>query len=290
LNPLRVLVFSELWHPQGGGAELATNLYTQKMVEAGHKVTIATNEEAPLAPGMRGTSMVRLPFNSSATKVEITLLSGFIERIVRKLACAHDVAYVTGKLLFLVPSLKKANPSIRVIVHLHDYQLLCPHASLYNFIHQTTCGYVWSDLTCAACSGMREFKDRGGADSVVLGSGAAIAWRRLVRASNIGGIVDSTERFVTVSNAQSRLLLANLGRHSGRFNAKQLTLYNPVDLRIDYVPPSFSGEVCLGFLGGENYLKGFDLALDLSRSSAKESRTLLVTKSRHRIGWNSTGD
>jgi hypothetical protein len=75
LNPLQVLVLSELWYPQGGGAELATSLYTERMIKAGHRVTIATNQNVTLTPGTEAPGIVRLPFGSSAAKVRYALLS-----------------------------------------------------------------------------------------------------------------------------------------------------------------------------------------------------------------------
>jgi len=55
-----ILVLSELWYPQGGGAEVSTFLYTRHMVEKGHKVCVVTNADVKNANIKDGLDLVRL--------------------------------------------------------------------------------------------------------------------------------------------------------------------------------------------------------------------------------------
>ncbi len=274
-----ILVVSELWHPNGGGAELATYLYTRKLLEAGHKVTIATTGH--VSPIFDNTSSTFVPLGiQSAKKSSIILRSRLIKRKIRTLAAQSETVYIPGKMIFLVPFLKKINPSLRIIVHLHDYQMVCPHASLYDFTKQRTCDYIWSDLKCARCTRIYESAEHGGALSSLLGSMVTLGWRQLMKTSEIQKYIECVDLFVTVSTAQAELIMNNLGEFSSKFKSKNLTIYNPVDTSLDYVSPQFDGkqEICIGFLGGDRYMKGFDIASDTIKEMSGSQLRLLATK------------
>lgn len=102
------MILSELWHPQGGGAELATYLYTKTMLDNGLKVTLFTNSNACLSDLSKDFSTVKLPFSMSIVwKPSLLLASSIIKRKVERLAKNHDIAYIPGKAV-----LKRFNPEV----------------------------------------------------------------------------------------------------------------------------------------------------------------------------------
>jgi glycosyltransferase involved in cell wall biosynthesis len=68
---------------------------------------------------------------------------------------------------------------------------------------------------------------------------------------------------VTVSKSQAGLIADNLNGYSDDFVRKNITIYNPIYTDISYVLPKFDRRVCLGFFGGDGYLKGFDDAVNI---------------------------
>jgi len=274
----RILILSELWYPQGGGAELATYLYVKKMMDAGIKVTLFTNCDAN-TKDLAEDATIKFPFRvSSLTKPGLLLNKHIIEKKVKKLSINHDIIYIPGKLIFLAPVLRKTNPSSRIIVHLHDYQLVCPHASLYNFTHFQRCRVIWNDSMCARCTFKYESIDKGGLVKPLFGFSETLAWKRVLDFSKT---LYSVETFFTVSKRQTEIIAGILGKYSNDFLKKNITLYNPVDESINYIPPTFGKEVCLGFMGGDRYIKGFDLAKTIVQQLNEGSFKILITKSKN---------
>lgn len=249
------------------------------MLGAGHQVTLLTNSDANSGNLSGNFSVSTLPFSESRSKKIALLISRpIVERKVKRLSLSHDIAYVPGKLLFLAPALKKANPSLRIITHLHDYQLVCPHASLYNFLDCKRCSYVRSKRICMRCTYTYESVEKGGLHIPFFGALETYVWMHLMTISHIQDILDSTASFVTVSSVQAKLIADVLGQYSKDFAKKNTTIYNPMDAGVEYVPPSLGGDVCLGFFGGDRYLKGFDDILGLVRHLGDNSFNLLATR------------
>jgi len=122
---LKVLVLSEYWYPQGGGAEIATFLYVRKMLEAGLEVTVLSNKDAYPGVDSDNLSLQTLPFGAKrVSKLSLMLKSSSIREKVIGLVKAYDIVYITGKLLFVTPDLKRASKDARIIAHLHDSRAL----------------------------------------------------------------------------------------------------------------------------------------------------------------------
>jgi glycosyltransferase involved in cell wall biosynthesis len=270
------MILDELWHPQGGGGELCTYLYAKRMLSAGVRVTILTNRDVE-PRNIRGEcTFASLPFGQpKSTKPVVLLASPLIKRKIKSLAQGHDVAYIPGKLIFLAPWLKKANESIRIIAHLHDYQLVCPQSSLYNFLDRKTCNNIWSDLECTRCAWGYESAHGSTALVSILGAASGLAWKH---ASPISRVLNSVDRFVCVSGKQQSLIVKNLGEYSETFLRKSIVLYNPVDESVEYVLPSIGDQVFLGFFGGDRYLKGFGEALRITEHSGMQSSKLIAAR------------
>src|SRR5579863_4946017 len=207
---------SEFWSPQGGGAELATLLYTKKLIASESKVTIATNRKADLHDfSSSSCKIVRLPFSDLRNgKATLIFLQNSIHRKLRQHAISNDVAYIPGKMIFLAPWLKKVNPSLKVIVHLHDYQLICPHGSLINMLKHGTCEYIWSDFDCLKCTYRFLRADKRGIVNRAVGTATTAIWKH---SSNIKDIIDAVDLFLTVSHNQRDLIKGNLDEYATQF-------------------------------------------------------------------------
>ncbi len=269
-----------MWHPQGGGAELATYMYTRQMIKAGNKVTIATNQDASFDDVVsQNCTIAKLPFNEvhvSAAKARLLIKSRPIRKKVSELLQRNDVIYIPGRLIFLSPWLRKLNRSLRIIVHLHEYQLICPHASLINMLDHKTCDYIWSDLDCIRCTQKFMRADGKGLFDSILGAATTAYWKQIADTETI---LDSVDAFITVSNGQSTLIKENLEKCSSKFDSKHLTLYNPVDTQIAYVPPVFQEErPSLGFFGGDRFIKGFRELLDFVNHLSNPSFKLISSR------------
>jgi len=275
---MKILILSELWHPQGGGAELATQLYAKKMLEADMEITVLTNSDALIRMKSDKLSVKKISLGiGRINKVGLTIAQSSIEKAVTKLAKTHDLVYVPGKFLFMIPNLKKANPDLRVITHLHDYQIVCPHASMYNLLNNCKCSYIWSNSQCVRCTYRYESIDKGDLSQLLLGVIGGCLWRNSLKLSKLDETLECIDSIITVSKGQNRIITENLGRHSSSFQKKSSTIYNPVD-DVDYAPPLFSNALCLGFFGGERYLKGYDIVLKLMERIDREPMELSVTK------------
>jgi len=212
----------------------------------------------------KGLEVMRFPLRaSSCNKMGLLMASPYIKRRAVQLAKTHDVAYIPGKLFTLAPDLKRANPSLKIITHLHDYQLICPHASLYNFLDEGRCGYVWDNTKCRHCIYRYESVVRGGPINPILGLLGGEGWRLIHNATKISEIIENTDKFITVSETQYNLICSRLSEQSTPFSRKTVTIYNPINSEVKYVPPSFDKKVCLACFSGDRYLKGFENALIL---------------------------
>jgi glycosyltransferase involved in cell wall biosynthesis len=273
----RVLVLDELWYPQGGGGELSTMLYVSRMIDQGFEVSILTNRNAAAGDLQHREA---LPFGESK-RVKATLLARepFIKKKIRKLIPSYDVVYLSSKLLYLAPWIRNTNSSLKIIVHLHDYQLICPLASMYSFVKMDTCKNIHSTSDCMRCT--RKFEIANGAkqSEALLGCGVTLAWKWA--GVDIPAVLDAVDVFFTVSRRQALLIEQNLGEFGEKFSKKNIVLYNPIDPEIRYVPPTFEKDaICLGFFGGDRYLKGFESAISLIETPGSKERHLKLLASR----------
>jgi glycosyltransferase involved in cell wall biosynthesis len=271
----RVLILSELWPPQGGGAELATHLYASKMIQRGHAITVVSNREANLTD--LPAKLQVLPFKASRHMKPSFLLSRRATRHkLESLAKSHDVAYITGLFHIFAPWLRKINPSLKILAHLHDYQLICPTASLVNRLTHSTCDYIWSDLDCARCTRRFLHDDREPFVASLSGTAVALMWKH---AAGVENIIHSVDHFFLVSKGQLELMRRNLGRLGAEFERKTSVLYNPIDTeRTRYVPPQLGPDVLLAFFGGNHLTKGFSELIDFFDGLDGDRYKLLATR------------
>lgn len=252
------------------------------MIRSGLQVTIVSNVYAPPIEGAYvETLSTILRLSAETPKMPLLLSTGRTKSKLRRLVEFHDIVYVSGKMLYLVPWLKKTNSSLKIVVHLHDYQFICPHSSLYNTLHRGTCENIWSAPDCTRCTQKLFWLQNRSLTNSVLNAAVSLSWREI---NNIPRVLRETDLFIVVSNRQLELIVENLGKYSQEFRRKTKVLYNPVDGNISYVPPSLGKIVNLAYFGGTTYIKGYEEIVRTVQNLKDPSVRLLVTRSQRGEG------
>lgn len=125
-----------MFYPHGSGAELATWLYSKLLAEEGFKVTVITKQfpgELQVEQVNSELLIYRIPMrmklgNRYDTLVNIGVLS---TTFLNLLLSESDIVYVPGNWFSVIPLAKLHKKP--VIMHLHNYILACPTATMYNF-------------------------------------------------------------------------------------------------------------------------------------------------------------
>jgi glycosyltransferase involved in cell wall biosynthesis len=243
---LNILFLSELFYPHGGGAELATYLYSKMLSGKGFDVTVVTNRfsREPELSREGKLTVYRLPLFSGAESVKYSilsridvLLSGFMKKMM-KLA---DVVYVPRFWFSAIPLAKAYRRP--VITHFHDYIPICSLSNFYDVSKNATCSRKngFCSINCVYAyekAGQRGF----GAvmSSVLLNSFFGQCFGRIVQLSDAA---------VCVSKAQRNLIVDNQAGWTSRIRV----IYNP----LPKIPLANVQADDFGYFGGSGYMKGF---------------------------------
>ena len=121
---MKVLVFTKLFWPEGGGAELATHIVVG-LLSRHFDVSVVSGTARPEPAVLRQVRYLQWNALRSRYKpVEwLRLLAG--ARHVWRLLEGADIVYIPSHTLMpLAIAVKLAKPSIKVVLHLHNYQAL----------------------------------------------------------------------------------------------------------------------------------------------------------------------
>ena len=120
-----VAIFSELFWPEGGGAELATYIITKDILSNKFRVTIVSATKRPSHDILKNCRYLYW-HNLSAKFKPIEWLKIFLSRsTLKKIVESSDIIYIPSHtLLPLAIVCKYINPKTKIILHLHDYQPL----------------------------------------------------------------------------------------------------------------------------------------------------------------------
>ncbi len=247
---MNILFLSELFHPHGGGGELATYLYARLLSSAGFRIAIVTNRFSREREIWKRENFViyRLPMfnNEEGYKYSIyrginVLLTGFMRK---KLKWA-DIVYIPRFWHQAIPLAKSYGKP--VITHLHGYIPVCPLASLYNFQKNATCNKRESPCLIK-CIYTHEKSHMRKAHKTFLSTLLNFCFGRL-----IGKMVELSDAVICVSNAQKRLIQGRMPI----LNNKIHVIYNP----LPNLHKTKVEDKDFGFFGGSNPLKGFRVLL-----------------------------
>ncbi|MEM3546194.1 MAG: glycosyltransferase family 4 protein [Candidatus Bathyarchaeia archaeon] len=239
---MRIVIFSELFYPHGGGAELATWLYSKLLVEKGFEVTVVTRQfpgEASVEFLSNGMKIFRVPMRIAFGSRYDTLAnagvlaSSFIRRLIKE----SDIVYVPCGWYSVIPLAKIYGKP--VVVHMHNYSIVCPTSLMYDFVnHRVGTSSLKSFL-------LHEIIERR--RGVLLTAVSALMNELLGRHYNrLSTLADA---IIFVSRAQMDLALSR----TPLLKKKSYAIYNP----IPNLPLIESERKGIGYFGGRSFVKGF---------------------------------
>jgi glycosyltransferase involved in cell wall biosynthesis len=114
-----ILVVSEIFYPEGGGAEKATYLILRYLAQHNFKITVVTGTKNPIKiPGVKYYITSYLKSSNRIIRWMLTRLlatNSYFIRLIKE----HDTLYIPLAAYPLIPVAKQRG--LRVIVHLHNY-------------------------------------------------------------------------------------------------------------------------------------------------------------------------
>lgn len=247
---MKILVLSELYYPHGGGAEVATWLYSNLLSERGHEVTVLTNKfsKEPIFESIgKRIRIYRLPlFMKLGNRYDTLLNFGVLtSSFVKKLIHESDIVYIPGMWFSAIPISKLYKRP--VIVHMHNYSIACPTSLMYDFANNKI--GVCADKSFY----MHEILERNRSKRSIITS---CFMNEFVgkHHNNLGKLADA---IIFVSQAQKDLVLSNAPHIKG----KSYFVKNPI-------PPISLAETKrkgIGYFGGKDFVKGFHVLMTALR-------------------------
>lgn len=121
----KVLVFTKFFWPEGGGGELATHLIVKDIISKFFYVTVISGTGKPEASILEKCRFIYWPMLRTRFKpfewFKLFLNTKNIVKFIKE----ADIVYIPSHtLLPLAVVVKKVKPSVKVILHLHNYQPL----------------------------------------------------------------------------------------------------------------------------------------------------------------------
>jgi glycosyltransferase involved in cell wall biosynthesis len=245
----RILLFSKLFWPEGGGGELATYLIARSILSKHFNVTIVSGTGRPEPDVLKAARYVHWSTLESKLKpVEwFKLVSN--TKHVRSLIEGADVVYITSHTLIpLAVIAKTLKPSVKVILHAHNYQIL----TFTSVILAGRRPDIATDI-------MVEYGEHESLlRAILVGLGHYVNTVNRIALNYV-------DRVICVSRRQCEILVEHIPEPKGRTTV----IYNP--------PPPLPGigknlyeEPTLLYAGGGSYIKGYHLALKtLTRIAAR---------------------
>ena len=139
---MNILFFSESFYPHGGGAEYASYIYANLLSSMGVNVTVITNKfTGEKQYSKKGKLIVyRLPLFRNMESVKYNVLKRFdvlFSSFIRNMIKWADVVYIPRYWYSMIPLAKAYHK--KVVLHIHDYIIICPLANLYNLPQEKIC-------------------------------------------------------------------------------------------------------------------------------------------------------
>jgi glycosyltransferase involved in cell wall biosynthesis len=248
---MRILIFSELFYPQGGGAELATWLYSKLLAEKGFEITIVTKKfpNEPAAELLNDRiAIFRIPMKMMLRSRYDTLANTgtMFCNFINKLIAKSDIIYIPCGWYSMIPIAKIHKKP--VIVHLHNYFIACPTSLMYDFVrHEVGPSSLKSFV-------LHEIIERRRKIASVVAS--SLMNEFLGNFYNRMGML--ADALIFVSNAQMNLVLSKFPH----IKEKSCVIYNP----IPDDPLVLAKRKGVGYFGGRSFVKGYYVLLRALKS------------------------
>jgi len=237
----KILVISEIFWPEGGGAELATYLILRLLRDAGFEITVLTSTRNP-SP-IKGVKFYYTNLLKPGNRIERFLYMSILAQKpwFKKLLKQHDTLYIPQMAYPLIPIAKREG--LKVVVHLHNYAPVRYHGVKYYFEPDNPS--TWDEIRTGIFHEYHIYKS-------LLRTTAMPASYLVYKLSK--HMLEQADAIICVSKRQAEIVKQKI-RH-----AKIEVVYNP--------PPPLpplekrpSETPTLLYVGGDSYLKGFPIAL-----------------------------
>jgi len=121
----KILVFSKLFWPEGGGAELATYLIIRDVLSKYFDVTVVSGTSKPAPDILRICRYIYWDMLRTRYKplewIKIFVSMDYIKRLIEE----TDIIYLPSHTLIpLAIIFKRLRPGVKIVIHLHNYQPL----------------------------------------------------------------------------------------------------------------------------------------------------------------------
>jgi len=238
----RVVVLSELFWPEGGGAELATYLATD-ILRGVFEVTVVTGSGNPgVLPGVR---YVYEPLLARREKAFLWLNMYRFARTERfkELVRGADIVYIPRLAFPAIPYVKEMGKS--VVVHLHDYIPLSYSAAILAPYEDHRHRITRDDIELECGKGVKYCL------------GASLLWWLPKLARNWIKLAD---RVICVSRRQAEILVDSVPELRDKIEV----VYNPIPTWLADSKPvkNPSDTPTFLYVGGGRYVKGFHILLE----------------------------
>jgi glycosyltransferase involved in cell wall biosynthesis len=238
----RLLVLSKLFWPEGGGAELAIYLIVKDILSKYFNVVIVSNTRNPEPDILKHAKYVHWSALEAKYKpiewIKVFTGIGWVKNLIKK----ADIVYIPSHTLIpLAIAVKTINPKIKVILHLHNYQLL-------TYTSIVLAGKK-PDVTTDIIVELGEHKSL--LRALLAGFGHYINYINRFAAI-------PADKIICVSHRQCEIIL----RYMPEVRNKTEVIYNPPP-PIPTINKKLSEEPALIYAGGASYIKGFQVLLEV---------------------------
>ena len=236
----RVLVFTKLFWPEGGGAELATYLIVKDILSKHFDVTIVSGTRSPEPDILKHVRYIHWGVIEARYKpiewIKTFMGIGWVKNLVEE----ADIVYIPSHTLIpLTMAVKNINPRTKIVLHLHNYQLLT-YTSIVLADREPD---VATDITVE----LGEHKSL--LRALLAGLGHYINY-----INKLAAIL--ADKIICVSYRQCEIIL----RYIPEARNKAEVIYNPPP-PIPAINKKLDEEPVMIYAGGASYIKGFQTLL-----------------------------
>jgi len=267
-----IFVISEIFWPEGGGAELATYLILDMLAKHNFNITVVTGTKSPAK--FRGVKYYITPYLRTSNRIVRWVNMELLRRDKRfkEILSNHDILYIPLAAYPLIPFAKRKG--LKVVVHLHNYAPIRYSSIKYYFESETL--DIIKEFRYAV---FHEFFIQKSVSRALL---CPISYTLYLQSKKW---ISQADKVVCVSKRQAEII----ADQAPELRDKIEVVYNPLPLEIINAEPRKELDDTPTFLyvGGDSYVKGFHTLLkvvkELGRQGIKARFILTSRYSRESI-------
>jgi len=250
-----ILVVSELFWPEGGGAELATYLILNILAKHNFNITVVTGTKSPAK--IRGIKYYITPYLRASNRIVRWVNMGLLRRDERfkEILSNHDILYIPLAAYPLIPLAKRKE--LKVVVHLHNYAPIRYSSIKYYFESETL--DVIKEFRYAV---FHEFFIQKSISRALL---CPISYTLYLQSKKW---ISQADKVVCVSKRQAEII----ADQAPELRDKIEVVYNPLPPEIINAEPRKELDDTPTFLyvGGDSYIKGFHILIQTLNKLGKQ--------------------